>query len=203
MEKLKKISKVMNVVFKLILLFTVVEFIEVLIKLGINQAALLLENPGADMIRVSGMDFGNFNVRFVNEQNMGTKLLIAEIMIKFFSAVFNLVVNVFTISMFGKLLRPMTQGQPYDGTISRTLKKFGVGYIMIGIGQNVISYLMLRTSIYRFVEFLNAFPTDTVSSINGQISFSFAFIFTGALILVFSLVFQYGEELQVQADETL
>jgi len=205
MEKLKKLSKVMNVVFKLILLFTVVEFIVFLVKLGTNEIALLMENPGKNVVRISEIDLRSFELHFANgkEPNMTTKLLITEIIIEVCAAVFQLAVNMFLIITFGKLLRPLTQGQPYDGTVSRTLKKLGVGCILIGIGKNVISYLLAWAGAHRMAAFLNGHVPDTINSINAQFGINLGLIFIGALILVFSLVFRYGEELQVQADETL
>ena len=113
MEKLKKISKVMNVVFKLVLLYAVVQFILCLVDLGTDQVALLMENPGGDTIKVSGFDLGRYKLDFRNEQSMRTKYLINEIITSFLAAALKLAEHVFLVCIFGKLLKPMTQGQPY------------------------------------------------------------------------------------------
>lgn len=203
MEKLKKISKVMNVVFKLILLISVVQFILFLVDLGTNQVALLMENPGADFIKLFDIDTGNFEWHFLREQEMETKYFIKGIILEFLAAASDLVVNVFLAYTFGKILKPMTQGQPYDGTVSRALRKLGVACILIGIVGNVISYLQVTRAISTLREIKQIFLTVTVTGIDAGFSIQLGYLFIGVMALVFSLVFRYGEELQVQVDETL
>ncbi len=203
MEKLKKVSKVMNVVFKLVLLFAVVQFVMRLVDLGTNQIALLMENQGADFIKLSDFDIGNYEWHFLREQEMETKYFIEGIVLEFLAVTLEFTVNVFLAYTFGKLLKPMTQGQPYDGTISRTMKKLGYACILIGIAGNVLSYLQVARAYHTLSEIRRIFLTVTVTGIDVPFNISLGHIFIGIMVLVFSLVFRYGEELQVQADETL
>lgn len=203
MEKLKTISKVMNVIFKLVFLIAVVQFVMRLVDLWTNPIALLMENQGADFIKLYDFDIGNCKWHFLREQEMETKYFIEGIVLEFFAITLDFIVNVFLVCTFGKLLKPMTQGQPYDGTISRTMKKLGFACILIGIAGNVLSYLQVRRTYWTLREIRRIFLTVTVTGIDVPFSISLGHIFIGLMILIFSLVFRYGEELQVQVDETL
>jgi hypothetical protein len=202
-EKLKKTSKVLSVVFKLVLLIVVVQFILCLVDLGTNRIAPLLKNQGAEFIKLSNFDIGNCEWHFLREQEMETKYFVQGIIIEFLAVALEFIVNVFLFCTFGKLLKPMTQGQPYDGTISRTMRKLGLACILIGIVGNVLSYLQVAREYQTLREIRRIFLTVTVTGIDVSFSINLGHIFIGIMILVFSLVFRYGEELQVQVDETL
>ncbi len=203
MEKLKKISKIMNVVFKLVLVYAVVQFVLRLVDLGTNQVALLMKNPGAEYIKLFHIDTGSVNWHFLREQDMETTYFIKGIVLAFFAAVLKLVESVFLVYILGKLLKPMTKGQPYDGTVSKSLRTFGIGYILIGIAENVISYLQAARASGTLSEIRRIFLPVTVTETTIQYSINLGFLFLGVMIFIFSFVFRYGEELQVQVDETL
>ena len=97
----------------------------------------------------------------------------------------------------------MKQGKPFDGTVSRTLKKLGVGCILIGIMINVVSYMQFRNKHSAFFDIVEKSLFLQIEGIRSEFSFELGYLFLGIMILIFSLVFRYGEELQVQADETL
>lgn len=193
----------MNVVFKLVLVYAVVQFVLRLVDLGTNQVALLMKNPGAEYIKLFHIDTGSVNWHFLREQDMETTYFIKGIVLAFFAAVLKLVESVFLVYILGKLLKPMTKGQPYDGTVSKSLRTFGIGYILIGIAENVISYLQAARASGTLSEIRRIFLPVTVTETTIQYSINLGFLFLGVMIFIFSFVFRYGEELQVQVDETL
>ncbi len=203
MEKLKKLSKVMNVVFKLVLLIAVVQFVMRLVDLGTNGIALLRDNQGAEFIKISDFTLGNCEWHFMNGQKIETAYFMKGIVLEFAEAVFNLVGLVFLVCTSEKLLKPMTQGQPYNGTASKTLRTLGIGCILICIAGNVISYIQTTRSAHILSEIRRIFMPVTLTGIEVEFSISLGYLFIGIMTFVLSLVFRYGEELQVQADETL
>ena len=203
MEKLKKISKTTNIIFALALLFAVVQFIVNLVQLGTNQVALLLENPGADSVKVSGIVIGNIHMDFWDEQSLSTTHAIKDAITEFLADTFGFVMNLFVICTIRKLLKPMTQGQPYDGTVSRTLKKLGIGCILICVVVNLFNALQIQSTHAVFFEIVERNLIGVVSGIASGFNLQLGYLFIGIVLLVFSLVFRYGEALQVQADETL
>ena len=203
MERLKKISKVMNVVLKLVLLYVAIQFILSLVNLGSNQIAQLMEVQGADTFKVSHIDIGVFELDFRNEQSLATKLLIKSTVLDLLAVTLNFSAIAFLICTLGKLLKPMTQGQPFNGSVSRTLKRLGAGCILIGILANVISYLQFRITHSAFFELAVECLSGEIKGISSHFNIQVGYLFIGVMILMLSLVFRYGEELQVQVDETL
>jgi len=193
----------MDVVFKLVLLYATVQFILSLVHLGTNQVALLMENWGADTYRVSGVDIGSYKLELRNEQHISTKYLINEIITTVLAALLKLVEHIFLVCIFGKLLKPMTQGQPYNGTVSKTLRTLGIGCILFCIAGNVLSYLQVKSAYSAFFEVAQICFSEVIKGAAYGFRIHLGYLFVGLLILVFSLVFRYGEELQVQVDETL
>ncbi|MBQ8800054.1 MAG: DUF2975 domain-containing protein [Lachnospiraceae bacterium] len=203
MEKLKKLSKVMNVVFKLVLLIAVIQFGRCLVDLWTNGIAVLKENQGAEFIKISDYTLGNCGWHFLNGQKIETSYFIKGIVLEFVEAVFNLVGLVFLVCTSEKLLKPMTKGQPYNGTASKTLRTLGVGCILICVAGNVIAYLQAARSSHILSEIRRIFMPVTLTGIEVNFGVSLGYLFIGIMTFVLSLVFRYGEELQVQADETL
>lgn len=203
MEKLKKISKVVNLVFIFAFFIVVAQFIMHLVNWATNPLALLMENPDADTFKISGMDIGIFELDFREKQNVAAKYLLKEAVIEFVVAVLSLAASVFVIGTLRKILKPMMYGQPYDGTVSKSLRNLGVSCILFCIVGNVISYLQYRTLHSAFFEIVNSCLFEEIEGIKSQFSIQLGYLFIGIMLLVFSLVFRYGEELQVQADETL
>ena len=97
----------------------------------------------------------------------------------------------------------MTKGQPYNGTASKTLRTLGVGCILICVAGNVIAYLQAARSSHILSEIRRIFMPVTLTGIEVNFGVSLGYLFIGIMTFVLSLVFRYGEELQVQADETL
>ncbi len=162
-----------------------------------------MKNPGADFIKLHDIDTGNIQWHFLREQEMETKYFVEGILLTFFAAALKLAEHVFLVCTFGKLLKPMMQGQPYDGTVSKTLRNLGLGCILICIAENVISYLQVTRAYWTLREIRRIFLPVTVTGIDIPFGINLGTLVIGVLMLVFSLVFRYGEELQVQVDETL
>ena len=140
---------------------------------------------------------------FWDEQNLNTTHAIKDAITEFLADTFGFVMNLFVICTIRKLLKPMTQGQPYDGTVSRTLKKLGIGCILICVVVNLFNALQIQSTHAVFFEIVERNLIGVVSGIASGFSLQLGYLFIGIVLLVFSLVFRYGEELQVQADETL
>ena len=104
----------LNVVFKLVLLIAVIQFVMRLVDLGTNRIALLMENQGAEFIKLYDFDIGNYEWHFLREQEMETKYFVEGIVLEFLAITLEFAANVFLVCTFEKLLNPMTQGLPYD-----------------------------------------------------------------------------------------
>ena len=83
------------------------------------------------------------------------------------------------------------------------MKKLGIGCIIICIVGNVIRALQVKSIHASLFEIANNCLSDEVSRVASRYNIQTGYLLIGILILAFSMVFRYGEELQIQADETL
>lgn len=91
------------------------------------------------------------------------------------------------------VFRPMSQGKPFDATVSGALKKLACLVLVIGfvniLGQGITEWIGCRT--------LPNAGLTTLSSLD--VSFLVWFV----VIRLISYIFEYGEALQQLSDETL
>lgn len=101
-----------------------------------------------------------------------------------------------------KILKPMVYEKPFASCVSKNIRK--LSWIIL-VGEGVLQIAMLGTEIllYRAYDFSNLFLNDKIISCKIDYMFDGTFIMIFAIIYLLSFVFQYGEELQIQSDETL
>ena len=100
------------------------------------------------------------------------------------------------------ILKPMSEGKPFDKSVSSSLRKLSLFTLIIGaineVG-NAISVLVpiscFDPSILFNPEYVSGYTLGTVLNLN--------FLLPCAILYLISHVFRYGEELQQLSDETL
>ncbi len=103
----------------------------------------------------------------------------------------------YALGIFRKILKPMTEGNPFYPSVSTDIRKFAFVYLIGGMIQNVMS----------IAAYMNL---SRVLSLNGQpenISMNYVFdldcVVGFIVLLLISYIFSYGEKLQKLSDETL
>ncbi len=99
-----------------------------------------------------------------------------------------------------RVLLPMSEGRPFDGTVSKTLMKLGWATLITTVAAEVMETVLvtLELGLYDLNEL---FAPGLVSGYT--VGFNTGDLIAPVLILLLSYVFRYGEELQRQSDETL
>lgn len=106
------------------------------------------------------------------------------------------------LHLLHKIFAPMAEARPFDGSVSANLKKLGWLSLAAVIAYFVLGGLAstLTMSMY---DLNQLFAVDLVADVSIVRSVGFALLLIPAVIFLLSYVFQYGEELQRQSDETL
>lgn len=104
------------------------------------------------------------------------------------------------LSLFHKVLKPMSEGQPFGGAVSGTLRKLGWITLFGGVAIDVLSYVVIRLEVGLY-DLNEIFAPGLVSGCT--VEYVSSGLVAPVVILLLSLVFKYGEELQRQSDETL
>ncbi len=122
------------------------------------------------------------------------------------TAVVNLVVGAASlcggIRIVQGILRPMTQGKPFDCNISSALRKLAFLVLIMG----VISYLLDNVTnviFFHSLDISSLFSQEKVSGCTLSVVGDVSFLIWFGLLLLLSRVFQYGQQLQQLSDETL
>lgn len=113
-----------------------------------------------------------------------------------------IVVCWYGIKMFRKVLKPMKEGNPFEKSSSKNIKKLGVFVIIGGILINICN-MVASTLEYKLCNSNGVFNMDAISSITVNYDFDIAFVFVALVIFLLAHVFSYGEALQIESDETL
>lgn len=107
------------------------------------------------------------------------------------------------IKIIRNIMNPMSQGQPFDGTVSGNLKKLSMVFIYGGIVLGVIGCVG-NAFVFEAFNINNLLLSDKIVSINVTNELvDIKTVFLGLIIYLLSYVFAYGEKLQQQEDETL
>jgi len=101
-----------------------------------------------------------------------------------------------------EILKPMTEGKPFDSIVSTNLKKLARLSINLGILGNII--ILTDQIISVFVYDLPALlVSEKITHVGGMFKIDLTFLIYWAILMLLSYVFRYGQELQQLSDETL
>lgn len=100
------------------------------------------------------------------------------------------------------ILQPMTEGKPFDSTVSTNLKRLAKLSIRIGVLWNVI--VLAEQIVMIFVYDLpDLLISEKIVHVGGMFNVDLTFLIYWAILMLLSYVFRYGESLQQLSDETL
>ena len=111
-------------------------------------------------------------------------------------------ITCYMIQLLRKVLAPMIVGQPFDGTVSKNIKKLGIAVIVNGLAIDIAESVMSSMAFYMY-DIAELILSDNISKIMVNSELSLDSVLVGVLVIMLSYVFHYGEQLQQQADETL
>lgn len=108
----------------------------------------------------------------------------------------------YEIVIFRKIIKPMREELPFAGCVARNIRK--LSWVML-IGEGILSfvYFAFRIWEYHAFDYENLFLSDKIVSVSAEYYFDFTFVWVFLVLYLLSYVFQYGQELQIQSDETL
>ena len=108
----------------------------------------------------------------------------------------------YMLKVLQRIFRPMSQGKPFDLSISAALKKLAYAALFFGIARFALESIA-QAVVYDAFEIPGLFSPERVASCSVSVVGDGSFIVVFAVLLLLSHVFRYGEELQRLSDETL
>ncbi|MBQ8186935.1 MAG: DUF2975 domain-containing protein [Clostridia bacterium] len=106
------------------------------------------------------------------------------------------------LGILGKIFRPMSDGRPFDASVSGALRKLAWTVLGFGIGGGILESVV-RTLQFTAFDVTSLLMSEKITSCTLVTEMDTGFIGMFAVLLLLSHVFRYGEELQQLSDETL
>lgn len=206
MDKLMKTAKKLDVFFKVlqnVLKTTMIVVVCVLVVLTVANAI----NPHAIIAEGNYyVDLGSVTLRLTESYSPTdnqTILLYAWIIIGL--SVIAVIAMYYAFGQIRKILQPMSEGSPFDPTISVNFRKMANVSIIMGVVVNLASFIKTLGSINMIekLDLIGMLGEGHIKSITANFNVDLMFLVVFFVFLLMSYIFRYGEELQQQVDETL
>ncbi len=194
MKTAKTMDKVLNIISKIFIIAASIAVIAVGI-LAIGYAIGLDPDMTTNSVSIDCIDF-----ELAQPVAMDTKDALTAMGVITVFVVVAATYIWYLIRVLRRILKPMTEGTPFVGTVSTDIRKLGNVVIIGGFVTQCVTNLFLFFNY----NLLDLVINDAVShvSINYEL-IDTTCLLIGILVIMLSYVFRYGEELQQQADETL
>lgn len=200
MEKLSRISKVVDKILRVVSRILIITCVVCTVLMGV-----LYFVDGTEAVVEEGtwsLELGDVELQLA-EDAVTHEMMQSEIIFLGSVLVVGVVFFCYVIKVLRKILAPMIQEKPFVGSVSGDLKKLGwtliIGNVVYGIVQAIV-----KTMLYTSFDIQNLLLSDKVVGVECTITvFDVKTILLGVLLFLLSHVFCYGEKLQQQDDETL
>ena len=200
MEKLMKTSKTVDTILKVVYKIMQVAGIILLVSIGICIIAQFVDKlPMAELTSVSVSDV---ELIFKEPVLVDSGKAVIEMVATLVVALLVIGITCYMIKLLRKVLAPMIVGQPFDGTVSKNIKKLGIAVIVNGLAIDIAESVMSSMAFYMY-DIAELILSDNINKIMVNSEVSLDSVLVGVLVIMLSHVFHYGEQLQQQADETL
>lgn len=117
-------------------------------------------------------------------------------------AILILAVRYYEIVIIRRIIKPMTEERPFDASVVKNIRDLS-WVILIGDGMFSVIDFVMQICLYHTFDYENIFLSDKIISVSADYNFDFSFVWLFLVLHLLSYVFQYGQELQIQSDETL
>lgn len=133
---------------------------------------------------------------------LSTGLIKASLAIMLFGLGLISIMVAYGIGQFREILAPMMEGRPFETDASRRIRNIAWTILCGGFVFSIMSFV-------EYMIMIQAYPMEQIFSspaISGvefiyTLDYSFVFVFCGVMFL--SYIFDYGQKLQQESDETL
>ena len=203
MNKLSATAKKLDVFFKVIGVLLSIAAVACLVCLGIIAAGYIFDlAPEQIGTGYDNMEIGFLELQLAEGYAPDTDLvLLREAVQLALTSVFAFVCR-FCVRCIRNILRPMTEGAPFHSAVSKNLKKIAILSLILGMAANCIR-LVDQIILVHAIDLPALLTGGPIARVTVDYTFDISFLAAGAVLLLLSYVFRYGEQLQQLSDETL
>lgn len=203
MNKLISTAKKLDTLFKVIQIVLTVAMVTLIVGIVIAAAGVIFDLP-PDMV---GTGFDTLELSFLKIRiAQGYMPAFHDILMIFLLGMILgvgwIVVFKIGVKYVRNILKPMSEGQPFNSVAYLNMKKLAILSLIYGVLNNCINIAELLMCSYGYnIEKL--LENEKIIDVSINYDIDLAFLIITALFFLLSYVFKYGEELQQLSDETL
>ena len=108
----------------------------------------------------------------------------------------------YVIHVIKQIFQPMSEGLPFNGSVSKSIRKIAWVQLIFGI-IGIVLQIVTNVIFYKAIDIVSLFDPEKVTSCKLSVVSDGSFFIWFVLLLLLSHVFKYGEQLQQLSDETL
>ena len=169
----------------------------------IGAVAVFFVPKGSYMTQSPILTLGNISLELNDGALPNQQIQIWRIIIGLLAAAIIVGVTYYGFRVIKNILSPMKEGRPFDGNVSISIRKLGTLVFWGGLVSQVAEYVTETMLVRNYVNLIDLFKEGVVNNINVNYTFSLTFVFIAFILYLLSYVFEYGQELQRESDETL
>ena len=203
MNKLISTAKKLDTLFKVIQIVLTVAMVTLIVGIVIAAAGVIFDLP-PDMV---GTGFDTLEISFLKIRiAQGYMPAFHDILMIFLLGMILgvgwIVVFKIGVKYVRNILKPMSEGQPFNSVAYLNMKKLAILSLIYGVLNNCINIAELLMCSYGYnIEKL--LENEKIIDVSINYDIDLAFLIITAVFFLMSYVFKYGEELQQLSDETL
>jgi len=165
--------------------------------------AILLLIFGKGMVSNFYLELGDLSIYFKDNHSFNENLMITQTAVELFISVLICLAVSYACKTLYEVIEPMKEGRPFEESTAKGLKKLAWTSLVIGGLGEIINLVgsIFTGVIFNFEELFGSL--SWVDSVTYEYEMDLSFIFIFCIFMFLSHVFQYGQKLQQESDETL
>lgn len=203
MEKLQSTAKKLDTLFRILYICLKISLVVMLVGLVIIGAGFLFHlDPGTIGSGYNSVEIGYLTFELADSIAPAASTVLLDTAVRMALGLVCIVFALFCVKCVREILKPMTQGEPFHSTVSANLKKLAKYSLISGLTANLIKILNATLAVASY-DLTSVLLSDKITHISFNVPFDADFLVVGAVLLLASYIFRYGEQLQQLSDETL
>lgn len=199
MKSLSSTAKTIDIICKIA--FSVCISVAIVIAVVVVIMALGGESIISDD-GIATLTLGSVEFEIANEYFPDLSMSKSFFCLTFGLTALSLIIAAYFCKFVQKIVKPLIEQKPFDGTLSKNIKKLAY-FSLIGGGIYSLLSMLGQYLILKWFDVENLFISEKIVGLNIENELDTTFVFIFVLLYMLSIVFKYGEELQKESDETL
>ena len=189
-------------------MYSIVNVLEKILLVGIaliliGIVAVFFVPKDSYMSQSTTLTLGNIALELNERLLPNQQIQVWRIAVGLLAAALIVAVTYYGFRIVKSILSPMKEGRPFDEKVSTSIRKLGTLVFWGGLVSQVAEYVTETMLVQKYVNLTDLFKEGIVNKITVNYTFSLTFMFIAFILYLLSYVFEYGQELQRESDETL